>query len=141
MENFTPLSGAVGGVLIGIGALALLFFNERIAGISGIYSGLVKMRPNETLWRFLFVLGLLLGGTIVKVFHPAAFDLQIDKPLLTVVAGGLLVGFGTSYGHGCTSGHGVCGVGRLSIRSIAATAIFMFFGIATATLVYIIFWR
>jgi uncharacterized protein len=79
MENFTPLSGAVGGVLIGIGALALLFFNERIAGISGIYSGLVKMRPNETLWRFLFVLGLLLGGTIVKVFHPAAFDLQIDK--------------------------------------------------------------
>ena len=141
MENFTPLSGAVGGVLIGIGALALLFFNERIAGISGIYSGLGTMRPNETLWRFLFVLGLLLGGTIVKVFHPAAFDLQIDKPLLTVIAGGLLVGFGTSYGHGCTSGHGVCGVGRLSIRSIAATAIFMFFGIVTATLVYIIFWR
>ncbi len=141
MENFTPISGAVGGILIGLGALVLLFFNYRIAGISGIYSGLVKLSPGETLWRFIFILGLLAGGAIVRLAYPEAFDLKLDKPYLVIIAGGLLVGFGSSYGHGCTSGHGVCGIGRLSIRSIIATAIFMVFGIATATFVFMVFGR
>ena len=135
MENFTPVSSLIGGVLIGTSATLLLLFNGRIAGISGILGGLVIPAQDGRLWRMLFLSGLIISGFIYHMVFPAIFYPRPDYPLVLLITGGFFVGFGTRMGGGCTSGHGVCGIGRLSRRSVVATLAFMITGIIT---VYVI---
>jgi uncharacterized membrane protein YedE/YeeE len=135
MEGFTPVLSTLGGVLIGLAAVALLYFNGRIAGISGIIGGVLRPNPGDTLWRALFLLGLATGAALILWLHPVAMALEFDVSDPTVILGGFLVGLGTRIGNGCTSGHGVCGVGRLAPRSIVASAVFVGLGIATSYLV------
>jgi uncharacterized protein len=122
--EFTPLASTLGGALIGLSAALMLAFNGRIAGISGILGGLLEAGEGWT-WRGLFVAGMLLGGVGLLVAMPSTLPgAALDSwPLL--IGAGLLVGFGTRLGGGCTSGHGVCGISRLSTRSLTATAMFM----------------
>lgn len=131
MENFTPLASTLGGVIIGLGAALMLFGLGRIAGISGVFGGLLVRKAGDVLWRFAFVLGLVLGGALMFQLAPGLFAVGIDRSVLTVVLAGLLVGFGTRMGNGCTSGHGVCGISRLSPRSMVATLTFMVTGALT----------
>lgn len=124
----------VGGALIGLSALALLLLSGRIAGVSGIVGGLLPATAGDARWRLAFVGGLVLGGGLLALAHPAAFPPAIDAhPLLLAVAG-LLVGLGSRLGNGCTSGHGVCGIGRLSTRSLFATLTFMTTAVVTVWL-------
>ncbi|MCC4262951.1 YeeE/YedE family protein [Oceanimonas baumannii] len=130
--NFTPLSALAGGVLIGVAALLLLLVGGRIAGISGIVAG-IGSRSDKG-WRLAFTAGLIAVPFGVFTLNLAeAYSLQDYSPWRLIIAG-LLVGIGTRLGNGCTSGHGICGMGRLSPRSIVATLIFMAAGIATVTL-------
>ena len=131
MENFTPVSGLIGGLLIGLAAALMLLLNGRISGISGIVGGLLAPRGSDTGWRVAFVAGLLLGalGYARATGPDTLVSVQASVPVLVVA--GLLVGFGTRLGSGCTSGHGLCGVARLSKRSIVATVVF--FGVAMLT--------
>ena len=131
MENFTPVSALVGGALIGLGVVVLMLANGRIAGISGIVGGVVQPDGPEWRWRAGFIVGLVGGAALAMLagFGPASIAVTGSMPLL--IGGGLLVGFGTRLGSGCTSGHGVCGLARLSPRSLAATGIFMATGAAT----------
>ena len=135
MENFTPVSGFFGGLLIGIASVLLLWAAGRIAGISGIVGGLLVRPSGDTPWRIAFIAGLLIGGAIYIAVtgRPFVVELQAGWPMMIVA--GLLVGFGTRMGGGCTSGHGVCGIGRLSMRSIVATVTFMAVAIATVFVV------
>ncbi len=130
MTNFTPFASLAGGLLIGISAAAMLLFNGKIAGISGILAGILRPVKSDTLWRLWFVAGLLAGGLILRVILPQAFEFGIIRSTTTLAVAGLLVGVGTRLANGCTSGHGVCGVARLSARSILATAVFMATGAA-----------
>ncbi|KQH87542.1 YeeE/YedE family protein [Vibrio furnissii] len=120
-----PWESLFGGVLLGISATILLLMNGKIAGISGILTGLMTPKSRDFAWRLLFVVGMISGG----VFGVMAFDKQMpaqfDTPVWWLAAAGLLVGVGTRLGNGCTSGHGICGIGRLSKRSIVATCVFM----------------
>ena len=125
MENFTPVSALAGGVLIGIAASGLLWLNGRLAGISSILGGLVRPQPGETTWRLLFLAGLILGTLIYQMAGGDVSAISIDTGMPVLIAAGLLVGIGTRVGGGCTSGHGVCGLARLSPRSLAATCTFM----------------
>ena len=134
MEHFTPLSSLAGGVLIGLSATILLLFNGRIAGISGILGGALSPAPGDTLWRVLFLLGLMGTGAVVALLRPAAFPPGPTRSLLLVSAAGFLVGYGTRLGNGCTSGHGICGISRLSPRSLVATATFLTTGALTVFL-------
>jgi len=131
MENFTPVSGILGGLLIGLAAAVLLLLNGRISGISGIVGGLLAPRSAEVGWRVVFIAGLLLGalGYMLATGGPFPVGMQASMPILIVA--GLLVGFGTRLGSGCTSGHGLCGIAQLSKRSIVASAVF--FGVAIIT--------
>jgi uncharacterized membrane protein YedE/YeeE len=131
MADANVIGGLLGGILIGLAATLLLALNGRIAGISGILGGLLASAAAvERWWRFAFLLGLVAGAAIYSLFFaPLPLHLQANAPLLVVA--GFLVGFGTRLGSGCTSGHGVCGIARLSPRSLAATATFMIFGIVT----------
>lgn len=126
-----------GGVLIGTGASLLLALNGRIAGISSIAGALPFSRGTERIWRVLFLLGLLAGVALVYaiLFTPTTLPARPGFPLALLAAAGLLVGYGTSLGSGCTSGHGVCGLGRLSLRSLVATVVFLLAGIATTWVV------
>ena len=132
MENFTPFSALLGGTLIGLGALLLMSGIGRIAGISGIVSQALFNREDRN-WRLAFLAGLLIGPVILGLFLS---DLQYSTPDLngTTLLAGLLVGLGTAWGSGCTSGHGICGIGRFSVRSIIATLVFMVVGMVVATL-------
>lgn len=134
MENFTPVSALLGGLLIGLSATLTLAVNGRIAGISGILSGVLAPRGGEIAWRVLFIAGLLSGAIVwlLVTGQPLPVDLQAG-PVLTVAAG-LLVGFGTRLGSGCTSGHGICGMARFSRRSLTATLVFMLTAILTVYL-------
>ena len=135
MENFTPVSGLIGGLIIGIAATLLLWFNGRIAGISGIFNGLVTNKKNhDTLWRLLFIVGMIAGGFVHQTLVDRNYQ-PLDAPIWLLIAGGILVGFGTSMGSGCASGHGVCGLGRLSKRSLVAVLIFLSVGILTTFVV------
>lgn len=125
----------LGGALIGLSAVMLLFFNGRIAGISGIVGGLVRQTRGDVAWRGFFFAGLVLGGLALQVVHPSAFPTAVETPVLWMALAGLLVGFGARLGSGCTSGHGVCGIGRLSKRSILATVTFMTTGAVTVFVV------
>lgn len=125
MENFTPLTSLAGGLLIGLAAAAMLILNGRIAGISGIAGGFLKADRGDTLWRALFVAGLLVGGFVYGRLAPEAFAFTIDRSTGALLVAGLLVGFGTQMGNGCTSGHGICGLSRFSVRSLVAVLTFM----------------
>jgi uncharacterized protein len=135
MHHFTPLASLLGGVLIGLSASAMLLLDGKIAGISGILAGMLKPVRGDTLWRICFLAGLLAGGLLLRSLLPGAFDFGIIRPFSLLALAGLLVGFGTRLGSGCTSGHGVCGVSRLSPRSLVATATFIFTG---ALVVYLL---
>ncbi len=134
MENFTPVSGLIGGLLIGLATALLLLLNGRIAGISGIVGGLLARKGSEVGWRAVFVVGLLLGAFAYMLATGGAFPVRVEASLPIMVVAGLLVGFGTRLGSGCTSGHSVSGIARLSRRSIVATQVFMGSGIATVFL-------
>ena len=126
-----PWDALAGGILLGISASGLLLLNGRIAGISGIVSGLLTPKKGEVSWRLLFVIGMLASGLLAPA---VGFTLPETLPVSSffwVGLAGLLVGIGTKVGNGCTSGHGICGMGRLSKRSIVATCIFMAVAIAT----------
>ena len=127
---FTPWSALAGGVLIGIATAMLVLLNGRIAGISGVIGGLLKPAKGDVAWRAAFVIGLL-GAPLVYLLFSTLPKLQIDADYGALIAAGLLVGVGTRYGSGCTSGHGVCGLSRLSPRSLVATAAFMGAGFFT----------
>ncbi|MFT3816630.1 MAG: YeeE/YedE thiosulfate transporter family protein [Rubrivivax sp.] len=133
---FTPLTALIGGALIGLSAVLLFALIGRIAGISGIVGGLLDRRPaGGRGWRIAFVLGLIAGAALAGAALGGRFGAtRIGYPPLLLVAGGLLVGYGTALARGCTSGHGVCGLARLSLRSLAAVAVFLATGIVTAVL-------
>ena len=131
---FTPWSALAGGALIGGSASMLLLLNGRIAGISGIVGGLVRPRRDDTSWRAFFVAGLLTAGLALFVLRPSTFGVAPVSLPMAIVAG-VFVGLGTRLGNGCTSGHGVCGLSRLSARSLAATMTFMATGAITAFVV------
>ena len=133
LNHFTPWASLSGGVLIGLAAAMLVLFNGRVAGISGIVGGLLVPRRGEIGWRLAFVAGLFLAPVLMSVFGANAVP-RIDAGFGLLVAAGLLVGLGTSYGSGCTSGHGVCGLSRLSPRSLVATGASMLAGGVTVFL-------
>lgn len=124
----TIVESLAGGLLIGVAASLLWVANGRVAGISGIVGGIVSPTRGDVVWRTLFVAGLIGGGVILAPLVPERFDLSGIPSLPWVALAGVLVGVGTRLGSGCTSGHGVCGVSRLSVRSIAATVTFMLTG-------------
>ena len=124
MEHFTPVSALLGGAMIGLAASGLLLLNGRIAGISGILGGSLEGPKDDLLWRILFLTGLVVGPWLVTAVGGRFPEIVMQAPLFILVVAGVLVGFGTRLGKGCTSGHGVCGVARASPRSIVATVIF-----------------
>lgn len=129
-----------GGVIIGIAASGLLWINGRIAGISGIIAGLLSLPNQQEAWRIAFILGLLTAGLIALNFDPAHLGTPPEnRSIATLGVAGLLVGLGTGMAGGCTSGHGICGLARRSLRSLIATLTFMTAGILTAT-AYAYFW-
>ncbi|MDP4546271.1 MAG: YeeE/YedE family protein [Marinobacter sp.] len=133
-SEFTPISALAGGILVGLAAASFLLFNGRIAGISGILGGLLTPVRNDMLWRMAF-LGGLIGTPIVWKLFAELPKIEVNAGFPAIIIAGLLVGIGTRYGSGCTSGHGVCGLSRLSPRSLVATLSFMATGFIT---VYVI---
>lgn len=136
MTSFTPISALAGGLLIGLAAVLLLLFNGRIAGVSGIAGGLLAApragASDDRRWRALFLLGLVLGaGGSAALGLVASTPPRLGFPPVLLVVAGLLVGYGTSLARGCTSGHGVCGLARLSLRSLVAVLVFL--GVAVVT--------
>ena len=119
----------LGGALIGLAAALLLALTGRTAGVSGIVDGVVRGEKGELKWKLAFLLGLVGGGLLLAALRPESLPTSPPRPLGWVIAGGVLVGFGARLGGGCTSGHGVCGVGRLSLRGVVGTALFMATGI------------
>lgn len=125
----------IGGSIIGVAVSLMLIFNGRVTGISGIVSGVLRPIKGDTLWRTLFLLGLLIGGFILKIARPESFEsLSLNMGLGDYAIAGFLVGFGTLLGNGCTSGHGVCGNSRLSVRSMVATMTFILFGVISVAI-------
>ncbi len=124
------VNALLGGVLIGVAVSLMLFWNGKVTGISGILGGLFSPSRDDVAWRFLFVLGLFLGGLFIKAISPDSIGKAITPNAWVLVLAGVLVGVGTTMGSGCTSGHGVCGISRLSKRSIVATMVFMIAGVA-----------
>lgn len=135
MTEFTPFTSLIGGCLIGLAAVLLMAFHGRIAGISGILSGVLPPVATDWAWRLAFLIGAILAPVILTNFtsYPIVFDSPV--PVLWLVIGGLIVGVGITLGSGCSSGHGVCGMARFSMRSVIATLIFM---LATTITVFII---
>lgn len=125
MNFIQPL---IGGLLIGVAVSIMLLFNGRVTGISGIVGGLIKPVKGDKAWRISFIAGLIFGGLLLNSFYPAAFSFSSNYQTSHLVIAGLLVGFGTLLGGGCTSGHGVCGISRLSLRSLVATVVFILVG-------------
>jgi uncharacterized membrane protein YedE/YeeE len=132
--SFTPGAALAGGLLIGLAAAIFVLFNGRIAGISGILGGLIKPRRGDIGWRLAFIGGLVGAPMIFSLFWRLP-DIHVEANPVTLIIAGLIVGFGTRIGSGCTSGHGVCGISRLSPRSIVATLTFMVMGFITVFLV------
>lgn len=130
--NFTPCTSLVGGLFIGLAVAILLLFNGRIAGISGIIGGLLSPQKNDILWRLAFIFGLIVAPFFFSMLSPLP-KVTIDAGTYRLIAAGLLVGIGTRYGSGCTSGHGVCGLSRQSLRSVVATIIFIMAGFLTVS--------
>lgn len=139
MANFSPISAAIGGALIGLSAVLLMLFNGRIAGVTGIMDGIFNPRADGRLWRAAFVVGLI-AAPLAAAFlgYPVAMPPMPGSTIVIAVAG-LLVGFGTRLSNGCTSGHGICGIARLSPRSITATMVFMAAAIVVVALTHHVF--
>lgn len=132
--HFTPWSSLAGGIMIGAAAAMLVLLNGRIAGVAGIIGGVLRPATGDMAWRFAFIIGLLVAPAVYPLLaEPVPPTIEASYPVL--LAAGLLVGAGTRYGSGCTSGHGVCGLSRLSPRSLAATLAFMAAGFATVFVV------
>jgi uncharacterized membrane protein YedE/YeeE len=129
-QQFTPYSALIGGALIGLSASLFVLLNGRIAGISGILGGLLHPQGSGVVWRLAFLTGLI-GAPVLYQFMASQPTITVDADNILLICAGLLVGVGTRYGAGCTSGHGVCGLSRLSIRSLVATLTFMTVGFAT----------
>ena len=129
--SFTPVASLAGGALIGLSASLLWATHGRIAGITGIVGEAFRRRAGDLEWRLLFIAGLVGGGAVIARLWPGTLGAGVVRSPAVLVVAGLLVGFGTRLGNGCTSGHGVCGVARLSPRSLVATAVFMASGMAT----------
>ncbi len=127
------LMALLGGSLIGLSVSLMLLWNGRVTGISGIINGVLTPIRGDTEWRWYFIGGLLLGGFGMNLWDPSVFYGQLETDTWTVVLAGLLVGFGTILGSGCTSGHGVCGISRLSPRSLVATLVFIAAGVLAVT--------
>ena len=127
------LSAVIGGALIGLSASIVLLVLGRIAGISNIITDLLSLDTKQESWALTFVLGLLIGGIALLIIAPSVYAIPTGRSLGSLVAAGLLVGFGARMGNGCTSGHGICGLSRLSTRSLVATLTFMTTGFITAT--------
>ncbi len=134
MDLSSLLWALVGGALIGTSASLMLYFNGQVTGISGIVGGLLAPAQRSASWRWLFVLGLVVGGAVMVVVRPAAFATAGTPSIGVTLLAGLLVGVGTRVGSGCTSGHGVCGMSRLSPRSITATITFIVAGVVTVAI-------
>src|SRR4051794_28181783 len=135
MHNLTLLNGLLGGALIGLATAGLMLFTGRLAGVSGILGGLLMSRPSDRAWRIAFVTGLIAAPLVAALAGAPLPRPPIASSLALVAVAGLLVGFGTRMGNGCTSGHGVCGFARLSARSIMATVIFMGAAVITVAIV------
>ncbi|MEL6178960.1 MAG: YeeE/YedE family protein [Myxococcota bacterium] len=142
VEPYFWVAPLVGGIMIGLASAALMAFNGRIAGISGIFSGLMLPAAagggenrEERSWRAAFVGGLLVGGALMWILLPGAFTMMIERSRMAIAVAGLLVGLGTRMGSGCTSGHGICGLSRFSPRSLVATVTFIASGVATVFVV------
>ena len=135
MVEFSFIPAAIGGLLIGLATALLLILNGRIAGISGIVSGILSPTKGDTRWKIVFVAAIIIGALLTPLItgEPFAFEMAASWPV--IIIGGFLVGFGTRLGSGCTSGHGVCGISRLSRRSIVATVTFIAAGAVTVLLV------
>jgi uncharacterized membrane protein YedE/YeeE len=131
---FAPGAALAGGLLIGLAAGLLVMFSGRIAGISGVLGGLIKPQRGDIGWRVAFVAGLIIAP-VIYVFFLELPEVKIEADTTTLIIAGLIVGLGTRYGSGCTSGHGVCGISRFSLRSLIATVIFMAAGFITVFLV------
>ena len=134
MTEFEVAMPLAGGILIGVAAAMTLLFSGKIAGISGIFGGMLFQRGVERTWQTVFVAGLIAGGVLLYNINTEYFEDSSGRGLVTVTIAGLLVGIGTRVGGGCTSGHGVCGIGRLSARSLAATVTFVVAGMAMVSL-------
>ncbi len=133
-NNFTPWTALAGGALIGVASALFILFNGRIAGITGIVGGLIKPKANDINWRLAFIIGLIISPLTWQLFSPLPL-IQVDASNTLLAIAGLIVGISTRYGSGCTSGHGVCGISRLSPRSIVATLAFMATGFSTVYVV------
>ncbi len=137
--NTDFLNALVGGAIIGFATVLMMHFNGRVTGISGIINGTFKYVQKDWAWRILFILGLFVGGVIMNFIRPEGFVDTSNTNIPLIIAAGLLVGFGTIMGSGCTSGHGVCGISRLSIRSIVATVTFIAAGVVTVAVKHFFF--
>ncbi len=135
MVNDEFVMPLLGGVLIGVSSGIMLLFNGRTTGISGIFSGLLFKREHEETWRSYFLAGLIFGGFVLQYLNPELFEYTTGRSLLVLVISGLLVGIGSKLGRGCTSGHGVCGIGRLSVTSLVATVVFILAGMFLVAIV------
>jgi uncharacterized membrane protein YedE/YeeE len=129
------LEALLGGVLIGLAAALLMLCNGRIAGVSGILGRALAPSSGDVAWRWMFLAGLVGGGFLLRVIAPASLPGRTFGSIGWIIAAGLLVGVGTAMGNGCTSGHGVCGIGRLSPRSLVATCVFMLGGVVTVAVI------
>ena len=135
--NFTPIPAFVGGMIIGLAVIIFLVGNGRLAGISGIVDNLFFSKNNR-LDNFLFIVGVILGPTIYQVVTKSIIPFSITTSIPVIILGGIFVGVGTKIGSGCTSGHGICGISRFSIRSIVATLVFLTTGVLTVLVMRII---
>jgi uncharacterized membrane protein YedE/YeeE len=139
MENFTPIASLIGGALIGLAAVGMLLFTGRISGVSGIYGGLLTADKGDSAWRAWFIGGLMAGAVVMSFLRPESLDITVQRSELAIIVAGLLVGVGARLGSGCTSGHGVCGIGRLAPRSLVAAAVFMTTGAIASIVVNNVF--
>lgn len=136
ITDFTPVTGLLGGLMIGLAAIVLLLGTGCIAGVSGVLAGAMGQAPTgDRHWRWLFIAGLVIGGGLYLMFNDFQWGAAAATPAWPVLIGALLVGFGTRMGNGCTSGHGICGLSRFSVRSLVATLTFMAFGFVTVFVV------
>lgn len=135
MENFSPISASIGGFLIGVSALLLLLFNGRVAGISGIVAGATTGSYQDSGWRWCFIVGIVVAPILYQIAYGETVVIETTASMPILIIGGLLVGYGTRLGSGCTSGHGVCGLSRLSFRSFVAVLTFMGTAVGTVAVV------
>ena len=133
--NTALVQPIVGGILIGLASIGLMLFNGRIAGVSGILKGVIRYEKGDYLWRVTFVAGMLITGLVMSFIYPQFAVIEINRSLVAYGASGLLIGLGAGLANGCTSGHGVCGVGRLSNRSVTVTMAFTISGIVAVWII------